>query len=36
MREGAVEFTDCISSEGKTPTPNECPKYDTKQSNGEV
>ena len=26
---GAVEYTDCFS-------PNECPEYDTKQSDGEV
>ena len=32
---GAVEYTDCFSAEGKTPT-NECPRYDTKQSDGEV
>ena len=31
---GAVEYTDCTSAEvGKTP-PNECPGYDTKQSDG--
>ena len=33
---GAVEYTDCFSAEGMTPTPNECPRYDTKQSDGEV
>ena len=27
---GAVEYTDCISAEGKD-SPNECPRYDTKQ-----
>ena len=32
---GAVEYTDCISAEGYV-TPNECPGYDTKQSDGEV
>ena len=32
----AVEYTFCIFAEGKTPHPNECPKYDTKQSDGEV
>ena len=32
---GAVEYTDCISAEGKA-TPHLCPEYDTKQSNGEV
>ena len=32
---GAVEYTDCTSAEVKT-TPNECPGYDTKQSDGEV
>ena len=26
---GAVEYTDCTSTEGQDPT-NECPKYDTK------
>ena len=26
---GAVEYTDCISAEGKD-SPNECPRYDTK------
>ena len=33
---GAVEYTDCTSAEGQDPTPNECPGYDTKQSDGEV
>ena len=34
---GAVEYTDCTSAGGKTPPPhNECPGYDTKQSDGEV
>ena len=33
---GTVEYTDCSSAEGKTPPPDECPGYDTKQSNGEV
>ena len=35
---GTVEYTDCISAERKkkTHTHNECPGYDTKQSNGEV
>ena len=32
---GAVEYTDCISSEGKEP-PKECPGYDTKPSDGEA
>ena len=32
---GAVEYTDGTSAEGKDP-PNECPGYDTKQSDGEV
>ena len=31
---GAVEYTDCFSAEGYPP--NECPGYDTKQSDGEV
>ena len=34
---GAVEYTDCFSAEGKTPpSSNECPGYETKQSDGEV
>ncbi len=33
---GAVEYTDCFSAEGKTPPPNGCPVYDTKQSDGEI
>ena len=32
----AVEYTDCFSTEGLEPTPNKCPVYDTKQSDGEV
>ena len=32
---GAVEYTDSFSVEGFNPTPNECPVYDTKQSDGE-
>ena len=32
---GAVECTDCSSAEGYD-LPNECPRYDTKQSDGEV
>ena len=32
----AVEYTGCISSEGQNPSLNECPVYDTKQSDGEV
>ena len=32
---GAVEYTDCTSAEGYDPQPNECPGYDTKQSDGE-
>ena len=31
----AVEYTDCTSVEWGEP-PNECPVYDTKQSDGEV
>ena len=31
---GAVEYTDCISAVGQD-SPNECPIYDTKQSDGE-
>ena len=33
---GAVEYTDCISAERKDPSPNECPGYDIKQSDGGV
>ena len=33
---GAVEYTDCTSAESKAPPHNECPGYDTKQSDGEV
>ena len=35
---GAVEYTDCTSAEGYDPHPhpNECPVYDTKQSDSEV
>ena len=32
---GAVEYTDCTSTEKKD-TPNECSGYDTKQSDGQV
>ena len=31
---GAVEYIDCTSAKGYD-TPNECPAYDTKQSDGE-
>ena len=31
---GTVEYTDCISTEEIDP--NECPVYDTKQSDGET
>ena len=33
--DGAVEYTDSTSAEGYD-TPDECPGYDTKQSDGEV
>ena len=33
---GAVEYIDCFSAEGQDPLPNECPRYDTKQSDSEV
>ena len=33
---GAVEYTDCTSAEGWAPPPYECPRYDIKQSDGEV
>ena len=32
---GAAEYTDCISAEGWDSS-NECPDYDTKQSDGEA
>ena len=32
---GAVEYTDCYSIE-ELDSPNECPRYDPKQSNGEA
>ena len=31
----AVEYTNCISADSKTP-PNECPVYDSKQSDCEL
>ena len=31
----AAEYTDCISAE-ESDFPNECPRYDTKQSNSET
>ena len=33
---GAVEYTDLHLCRGVRPPPNECPGYDTKQSDGEV
>ena len=30
---GTIEYTDCISAE-ESDSPNECPGYDTKQSDG--
>ena len=33
---GTVEYTDCISAEEVRPSPNECPRYDPKQSDAEV
>ena len=33
---GAVEYTDCTFAVGVRPPPNEYPRYDTKQSDGEV
>ena len=33
---GAVEYTDCITAEGKDPPSKRCPWYDTKQSDGEA
>ena len=32
---GTAQYTDCIYAEGQD-YPNACPKYDTKQSDGEV
>ena len=32
---GPAEYTDCISEEGQD-SPNECPGYDTKQSDGKA
>ena len=32
---GSVEYTDCTSAEWLD-TPNECPEYDTKQSDGVI
>ena len=32
---GVAEYTDCISTEGYD-SPNECPGYDTKQSDGKA
>ena len=33
----AIGYTDCISEDGVRPSPiNECPEYDTKQSDGEA
>ena len=37
QKTGAVEYTNCTSTEESDPPPlNECPEYDTKQFNGEV
>ena len=33
---GAAEYTDCISAEVLRLTQNKCPRYDTKQSDGEA
>ena len=37
-RDWVVEYTDCFSAGGNTPhtRTNECPRYDTKQSDGET
>ena len=32
---GAAKYTDCVSAEGQD-SPNECPGYDTKQSDSEA
>ena len=34
--DGAVKYNDCTSTKGKDTLPNECPGYDTKQSDGKV
>ena len=31
-----VEYTDCFSAEGKTPSPNEFPGYDIKKIDGKA
>ena len=37
MKAKKIEYTGCTSAEGyKNPTPNKCPRYETKQSDGEV
>ena len=36
MTSGAGEYTNSIFAEGKTPSQNECPVYDIKQSDGEA
>ena len=33
---GAVEYTDCPSTDAEDPPPNECPGYSTKEFDGEV
>ena len=33
---GAIEYTDCISAEVNPPSLYKCPRYDTKQSDGEA
>ena len=33
---GAVEYTDFSAERVRPPSPNECPGYDTKQSDGKV
>ena len=35
LSDGAAEYTDCISAEGKN-SPNECPGCNPKQSDSEV
>ena len=32
---GAAEYSDCISAEGSD-SPNKCPRYNTRQSDGEA
>ena len=33
---GALECTNCLSAKRVSPSPNKCPRYNTKQSDGEA